>query len=1166
MSKTGVHSLRDGLRLHCSRLSSSQGLTGIAVSALLCGSLTACSLEEIKIPAEELYTREFIKSFGLIDQSQDWSIVKSAQVNVAVPQNSHVRIYANHDGATQLLGDFTEVSGRRTLLFDCPKPVEHVYVLVGDYMEKIPLGGSLTVAESRAVPVENHGKDALDVKVENGYFWDATYIDPIKTVLPENDPRNINSDEISTDFSFVSNGQEVSLYPIYWNTTGQDVLGVYWLENGRMMTKDLFRNYVADANGEPVKGADGRNIHNIYHRSRYLSYTTVPANNAVEVPATGTIEIKFNRHMKSVSERGFDDYVTFKCGDEVLRYTTNFTSPDNTLTFSYSDLPAGKTINFSLGAGCLETNTNLGKDAVKNPAINLEFTVVDNNVRLAEAKRTINSDGLSGNFSFTFSKAVKIRDSGALTVTPALTLENPVLSADKKTVTIGWSGASYSTTYTATVANDLVTPADPSNTLLTDWQNGFNGSANATFTTIDDPDAWKKDYEDTTPQEGVVFATDAIKSSEAKTSWSLMPESPAEDFPFESINALTNSVKELKTTEVTGGPLSFTTEGITGSVSFTRGVRSKSVKNTDDSFVPSADGNDYAVIEFKPTKDMLVTVYGFYTKSRNRYPLMWNETDGTLKAVGYSYANTEAPAGFFGTWAKYILQGGKTYRMFIDSNAAGMLCGFSYQTKKASAPSEGTHRRKLKSSRLGTVTVFSNHDLPTDSRSSRAYEDINDILGINGTIPEQFMTGGVFDASKVESTSFVRNSQNKGEALDPNGNDEVITHKVSFTLPKDVLFGFYLYNQSGAANITGPGDNPNSYVNYSMSARNRTQPSSFFNRLDETKADYKYFEDGWGSGDGKHDELKDPNGKFVKVPADRKYSTAALYTINIEGQDIRYFSFEDWCDYDFNDIAFLVAPRSEQSEIIDMDKNDTNPYIFAVEDLGATDESDIDFNDIVFAVEHVAGDEHAFVTVLAAGGIYPMHLFYNGREIGNGFGEIVDGPHAGRDLRLSTVHQWFVDPKTNYPCPDDEMINTGQGVSIPFGNLTTIRIPVDPATFNLTELANAYGNDADISRIGFSVKVERPDGTTDALTRPSKTGQAPQMILLPRTWQWPTERTQIHDAYPDFEKWVTDGDGQSYENLDWHKNVRTGYIYDSLWEGSEAARAYRAAKTETPTE
>lgn len=318
MSKTGVHSLRDGLRLHCSRLSSSRGLTRIALSALLCGSLTACSLEEIKIPAEELYTREFIKSFGLIDQSQDWSIVKSAQVNVAVPQNSHVRIYANHDGATQLLGDFTEVSGRRTLLFDCPKPVEHVYVLIGDYMEKVPLGGSLTVAESRAVPVENHGKDALDVKVENGYFWDATYIDPIKSVLPENDARNINSENISTDFSFVSNGQEVALYPIYWNTTGQDILGVYWLEDGKMKTKDLFRNYVADETGEPVL-QDKFRIHNIYHRSRYLSYTTVPANNAVEVPSTGTIEIKFNRHMKAVSSYGItEDLISFKCGEEEL--------------------------------------------------------------------------------------------------------------------------------------------------------------------------------------------------------------------------------------------------------------------------------------------------------------------------------------------------------------------------------------------------------------------------------------------------------------------------------------------------------------------------------------------------------------------------------------------------------------------------------------------------------------------------------------------------------------------------------------------------------------------------------------------------------------------------------------------------------------------------------
>lgn len=1166
MSKTGVHSLRDGLRLHCSRLSSSQGLTGIAVSALLCGSLTACSLEEIKIPAEELYTREFIKSFGLIDQSQDWSIVKSAQVNVAVPQNSQVRIYANHDGVTQLLGDFTEVSGRRTLLFDCPKPVEHVYVLVGDYMEKVPLGGSLTVAESRAVPVKNHGKDALDVKVENGYFWDATYIDPIKSVLPENDPRNINSEDISTDFSFVSNGQEVALYPIYWNTTGQDILGVYWLEDGRMKTKDLFRNYVADESDQPVLQNNFR-IHNIYHRSRALSYTTVPANNAVEVPSTGTIEIKFNRHMKSVSPSGFDDYVTFKCGETYLDFTTNFTPPENTVRFSYSGLPAGEKIRFELGAGCLETNTNLGKDAVRNPTINIEFTVADNRVRLAEAKRTINADGLSGNFSFQFSKAVEINNSGALTVSPSLTLASPVLSADKKTVTIGWSGASYSTTYTATVANNLVTPADASNTLLADWQNGFNGSANATFTTIDDPDAWKTEYESTIAQEAVVFATKAFdKTATEQTEWNLMPESPAADFPFESIKALTTSTRELKTTPVTGGPLSFSTYLISGSVEFTFGIRSKSVSNTDPTY-PSATNKDNAVIEFKTAKDMLVTAYGFYTSSKNRYPMMWNETDGTLNAVAYTYATDEAPAGFFGTWAKYILKGGKTYRMFIDSNAGGMLCGFSYQLKNEAEPSAAPRRHGVKASRLGTVSVFTDPAVMTRSRANDdPYESINDKLGINGTIPDIFKTDGEFDPAKVEATSFVRNLQSRGNALDANGNDEVITHKVSFTLPKDVLFGFYLYNQSGAANITGPGDNPNSYVNYSMSARNRTQPSSFFNRLDETKADYKYFEDGWGSGDGKHDELKDPNGKFVKVPADRKYSTAALYTINIEGQDIRYFSFEDWCDYDFNDIAFLVAPRSEQSEIIDMDKNDTNPYIFAVEDLGATDESDIDFNDIVFAVEHVAGDEHAFVTVLAAGGIYPMHLFYNGREIGNGFGEIVDGPHAGRDLRLSTVHQWFVDPKTNYPCPDDEMINTGQGVSIPFGNLTTIRIPVDPATFNLTELANAYGNDADISRIGFSVKVERPDGTTDALTRPSKTGQAPQMILLPRTWQWPTERTQIHDAYPDFEKWVTDGDGQSYENLDWHKNVSTGYIYDSLWEGSDAARAYRAAKTATPTE
>lgn len=47
----------------------------------------------------------------------------------------------------------------------------------------------------------------------------------------------------------------------------------------------------------------------------------------------------------------------------------------------------------------------------------------------------------------------------------------------------------------------------------------------------------------------------------------------------------------------------------------------------------------------------------------------------------------------------------------------------------------------------------------------------------------------------------------------------------------------------------------------------------------------------------------------------------------------------------------------------------------------------------------------------------------------------------------------------------------------------------------------------------------------------------PQMILVQGDWQWPTERTNILEAYPNFKAWIGD-----HTNSDWINNPEEGKV------------------------
>ena len=198
-------------------------------------------------------------------------------------------------------------------------------------------------------------------------------------------------------------------------------------------------------------------------------------------------------------------------------------------------------------------------------------------------------------------------------------------------------------------------------------------------------------------------------------------------------------------------------------------------------------------------------------------------------------------------------------------------------------------------------------------------------------------------------------------------------------------------------------------------------------------------------------------------------------------------------DDDMNDILFFINGNIKDNDIPEIgEEPQDNSWIIACEDLGSTD--DYDFNDVVFKVSHVAGQTTATVTPLAAGGVYESHIMYGITDLGETHQLLGANPTTG-----------------NYPMINTSRI-TAQGTS---------KIISVSADFSL---ANGMGS--------FGIKVNANGSNKDAMliTAPS-TGTAPQIFCVPGSWAWPTERTPIQEAYPQFSNWSA-----NTNNIEWYKS------------------------------
>lgn len=179
-------------------------------------------------------------------------------------------------------------------------------------------------------------------------------------------------------------------------------------------------------------------------------------------------------------------------------------------------------------------------------------------------------------------------------------------------------------------------------------------------------------------------------------------------------------------------------------------------------------------------------------------------------------------------------------------------------------------------------------------------------------------------------------------------------------------------------------------------------------------------------------------------------------------------------------------------------------WIIACEDLGSI--GDYDFNDIVFSVTYVAGDETAVVEALAAGGTIPANVYVNNELIGE-------------------IHGLFGFDDTS------KMINTLEedleDGSIFQGMVKTIAVPTN---FSIST--------SDMGKI--RIEIINGDGNVKTAIAPTQ-GSAPQMICVPAPWKWPVEYTSIGAAYPKFGLW-----GAGYNEGDnWYStDIATGSVFN----------------------
>ena len=249
-------------------------LSNLLVGATLAGAiLTACTTDEITIPKSELYAREFIKKFGVIDPDRDFNAATHSGVTVVTTRPTDVKIYADINGKRYIFAEGRKISGTTPITFDVPASVKEVLVDMDGRLIKTPLGGTVRANSTGRAIWEK--KDAV-VEISRVDYRNISdeAVRSFENYLPE---EKNNLGKVTQNFSFIANG-DFTIYPIFWNTRSYNTLGIYYIdeEANEMVYVPFYTNKIT-----PVDGTKGN-----------LLYTTADPDAPDLFPAQPNVVLK----------------------------------------------------------------------------------------------------------------------------------------------------------------------------------------------------------------------------------------------------------------------------------------------------------------------------------------------------------------------------------------------------------------------------------------------------------------------------------------------------------------------------------------------------------------------------------------------------------------------------------------------------------------------------------------------------------------------------------------------------------------------------------------------------------------------------------------------------------------------------------------------------------
>ena len=236
---------------------------------------------------------------------------------------------------------------------------------------------------------------------------------------------------------------------------------------------------------------------------------------------------------------------------------------------------------------------------------------------------------------------------------------------------------------------------------------------------------------------------------------------------------------------------------------------------------------------------------------------------------------------------------------------------------------------------------------------------------------------------------------------------------------------------------------------------------------------------------------------------------------------------EDGNDWDYNDRLYWMPScqnRIVKAKGIPVKTEPSTPQVwtYAWEDntMEGNDRCDYDMNDCVIEVQEKAGDPTMLeITVVALGATRDLWLGFENKD-GKTYKDYMPVfSHLGPDNQ--ELHKLL-------GAKSGEMVNTGNGTRTVKPFTATVQ---KPAGFDFQTNSFVLGAKVRTDMLGLYVNDYY-------MLRVSSTGTDPHGIVIPGKWQWPTERTSVKEAYPEFTTWASD----RTKAKDWYKHPATGKV------------------------